>query len=191
MARFIIVFRSPNARLHLRDDGRAVSSHGHAKKFSSHVEARKTLRRLLADHPVLSNYKARVEALNAPKFTVNPKTRAKKRRVKKFTKNPSGFSKAVSNYADELDRADDLRASFTGMTSARVLKVPSKPIKAGFAIGPLIGVAYRATRDGESKNYLHTFRKSSQPLLIADSDGKQLGIVGGQFQFTDRGIEDR
>jgi hypothetical protein len=176
-ARFIVVFRSRSARLHLRDDGKAISSTGKAKKFSSHVLARKTARGLMARFPVLANYKMRIEALNAPK--------------KEFVKNPSGFSRAVENYTAELDRADDKLHSFTGSYAGKVTKVNARQIKTGFVIGPALGVAYRATRDGETKNYFHEFRKKSQPHLISDSDGTQLGFVGGRYQFTDRGIEDK
>lgn len=92
---------------------------------------------------------------------------------------------------NELDRADDLLDSFAGRSSKETLAVQTSPIKAGLVVGKLEGVMYRANRDGEEANYFHRFKKSSRPLLIADHDGSQIGIVGGQYRFTDRGIVDK
>jgi hypothetical protein len=58
-------------------------------------------------------------------------------------------------------------------------------------IGELDLVGYRTKRDGRTERYGHHFRKSSRPLLAVSSDGKQLHIVGGQYEFTEAGIEDR
>lgn len=64
------------------------------------------------------------------------------------------------------------------------------PANVALAIGPLLGIIYTATRDGEIKDYLHRFKKSSRPLLCATADGSKLLIVGGRYRFTARGIED-
>lgn len=58
-------------------------------------------------------------------------------------------------------------------------------------VGELDGVLYTTVRDGQTEKYVHRFRKKSRPLLATSHDGTQLGIVGGQFQFTEAGIEDR
>lgn len=50
---------------------------------------------------------------------------------------------------------------------------------------------YSATRDGIAEKYLHKFRRQSRPLLAVSHDGKQLGIVGGRYLFTDAGITDQ
>jgi len=96
----------------------------------------------------------------------------------------------VDNYTAELDRADSLLNSFAGRSARETLSVNSPSIKAGLVVGDLEGVMYRANRDGKEENYFHRFKRNSRPLLIAAHDGSQIGIVGGQYRFTERGIED-
>lgn len=64
--------------------------------------------------------------------------------------------------------------------------IPLRPV------GELRGLIYRASRlPGETpKNYVHFFKKSRLPMLVTDWTGKRLYIAGGQFQVTERGIED-
>ena len=50
---------------------------------------------------------------------------------------------------------------------------------------------YDTVRDGESEKYIHRFKKRSRPLLVSSSDGKSLHILGGEYEFTDRGIVDK
>lgn len=64
-------------------------------------------------------------------------------------------------------------------------------MRKGLVIGELDGVLYTTIRDGKTEKYIHRFGKKSRPLLTARADGKQLGIVGGRFQMTEAGIEDR
>jgi hypothetical protein len=52
-------------------------------------------------------------------------------------------------------------------------------------------VGYTTVRDGKRERYIHRFRKKSRPLLAASSDGTSLQILGGEFEFTEAGIEDR
>lgn len=61
----------------------------------------------------------------------------------------------------------------------------------GLVVGELDGVLYSTTRDGKREKYIHRFRRKSRPLLAASHDGKTLRIVGGRFEFTEAGIEDR
>lgn len=58
-------------------------------------------------------------------------------------------------------------------------------------IGHCDGVLYTTVRDGKTEKYIHKFRKSSRPLLAATFDGNQLVLLGGAYQFTDRGIVDK
>lgn len=60
----------------------------------------------------------------------------------------------------------------------------------GWGMGPVVGIAYEAVRDGQKSRYFHEFDKSSRPDLVASDDGRQLYITGGQYRVTDRGIED-
>lgn len=70
------------------------------------------------------------------------------------------------------------------------LKLPKWPTEL-VAIGECDFIGYTTIRDGEVEKYKHDFRKSSRPLLCTTPDGKQLFLVGGVFQFTDRGIVDK
>lgn len=58
-------------------------------------------------------------------------------------------------------------------------------------VGDCLGILYETVRDGRTERYIHKFRKSSRPQLHVSHDGKFLVVLGGAFQFTDRGIVDR
>lgn len=86
--------------------------------------------------------------------------------------------------------AVDLYEQFTGMKPEGIRPVRLVVPKVGLVIGECAGVLYDTVRDGVPEQYIHKFRKSSRPLLVASSDGKTLLILGGGFQFTERGIVD-
>ena len=91
----------------------------------------------------------------------------------------------------EIAQARRLGVAFSGVDPRSSRRVPAPaPANVALAIGPLLGIIYTATRDGEIKDYLHRFKKSSRPLLCATADGSKLLIVGGRYRFTARGIED-
>lgn len=60
----------------------------------------------------------------------------------------------------------------------------------GYKMGQVIGIAYKAKRDGKIDQYFHKFKQQSRPELVASDDGKQLYIAGGAYKITDHGIED-
>jgi hypothetical protein len=60
----------------------------------------------------------------------------------------------------------------------------------GWEMGPMVGVAYEARRDGKTQQYFHEFKAKARPRLVAQDDGRQLYIDGGRYKVTDRGIED-
>lgn len=91
----------------------------------------------------------------------------------------------------ELVQAGKLLEEFSGHAPTEVLRVSERPMRKGLVIGQLDGVLYTTVRDGKTESYIHKFRRKSRPLLTARADGKQLGIVGGRFQMTEAGIEDR
>lgn len=106
-----------------------------------------------------------------------------------LTKNPSGF--ANSSYVRELDEAADRFENFTGFKATKETRFKQPTIRSGFALGTLVAVEYDQNREGDGPSrYRHEFKKKSRPLLIASSDGTLLGIVGGQYSVTSRGIED-
>lgn len=93
----------------------------------------------------------------------------------------------VSNV--ERKRAIKLLTAFNdGVIPKRERKISAPDLgKIIVAIGPLTGVSYLAN---DGVEYLHRFKKQSRPLLVASSDGKTLGIIGGRFSFTAQGIVD-
>lgn len=84
-----------------------------------------------------------------------------------------------------------LLKDFSGHAPREILTTDDRPMRKGLVIGELDGVLYTTIRDGKTEKYIHRFGKKSRPLLTARADGKQLGIVGGRFQMTEAGIEDR
>lgn len=91
----------------------------------------------------------------------------------------------------KVKRAGQAFEDFTGRkpTKVRRYNLPDHNV-AGWQMGPMVGVAYEATRDGKTQQYFHEFKKAARPNLIAQDDGKQLYIEGGKYKVTDRGIED-
>lgn len=69
------------------------------------------------------------------------------------------------------------------------IRIPDAP-KTALAIGHVLGIIYETKRDGEIESYIHRFAKASRPLLATSHDGKQLLLIGGSYNFTDRGIVD-
>ena len=92
----------------------------------------------------------------------------------------SEVSEAVQRYED-----------FSGHRAEHGEKVNLRVPRAGLVVGDLDGVLYTTVRDGQTERYVHKFRKSSRPLLVAGHDGRSLHVVGDRFEFTDRGIVDQ
>lgn len=95
-----------------------------------------------------------------------------------------------------LDEAAQKLEEFTGRPAGDVIESsPRSKDKTGLVIGELDLIGYRQAREGidggRMTRFAHKFRKNSRPLLAVSTDGKQLHIVGGQYEFTDAGIEDR
>lgn len=95
----------------------------------------------------------------------------------------------------ELDQAARKLEDFSGYPARKVLKVKTPRGGAGLVIGEIQHVSYIAQREGiagsKPAEYEHAFSKRSRPLLAVTQDGKQLHIVGGRYEFTEAGIEDR
>ncbi len=95
-----------------------------------------------------------------------------------------------------LDQAARKLEDFTGHEATHVERAPARSDeKTGLVIGELDLIGYRAKRKGiaggRMQRYGHKFRRSSRPLLAVSTDGKQLHVVGGRYEFTEAGIEDR
>lgn len=161
-------------------NGKSFSSAGNAKPamFTTAHAAMYKARHLLGRYKILSQYKIWV----SDKFFGEA---TKDTRVNPRRRNP-----------ESLDEARKKLEDFTGREATDVLKAPSRSNeKTGLVIGTLDQIGYQAAREGidggRLARYLHKFRKGSRPLLAVSKDGKQLHVVGGQYEFTEAGIEDR
>ncbi len=113
---------------------------------------------------------------------------------------PASERKAIANAVNRefngqgrgLRKAARLYSDFTGHEDVKIGKVKIPPMpKEVLAIGKCDGILYSTVRDGVAEKYIHRFKKNSQPLLTASPDGKQLYLIGGSYNFTDRGIVDK
>jgi hypothetical protein len=109
---------------------------------------------------------------------VPPSSRARGRRHK----NPR---------ADVMRRAVDLYESFSGHDAEVIgtVQIPDD-VSVGVCIGTLDGVLYTTVRDGVTERYIHEFKSRDKPMLVVSPDGEQMWIVGGNYDFTERGIVD-
>lgn len=92
-----------------------------------------------------------------------------------------------------IEKARRLYQDFSGHAGEfEVLrvKIPAAP-GAVCAIGECDGIEYTCVREGKTERYIHRFKKASRPLLCCSPDGKQLFLVGGSFEFGERGIVDK
>jgi hypothetical protein len=90
-----------------------------------------------------------------------------------------------------VNRARQAFEDFSGHVprKVRTSRLPDKPVT-GWEMGPVVGIAYQAKRDGVTKEYFHEFSKAARPKLVSQDDGRQLYIDGGRYKVTERGIED-
>lgn len=152
-------------------DGRKFSNNGRAKTYSF-SRASKKAQSLMKRFPILVEKGYR---LWLRKYT--PRT---------HRKNPESLG--LKQSAHKLEE-------FTGHKATTVIEAKHPVVKEGLVIGELKAVVYDAKRDGidgdRMLSYEHKFRKQSRPLLATNANGNQLLIVGGRYEFTEAGIEDR
>lgn len=75
------------------------------------------------------------------------------------------------------------------MEPDRLVRVRRRVPHVALAVGDLDFVGYTTVRDGRVEKYIHRFPKKRRPLLATSHDGASLEILGGDFQFTEAGIE--
>jgi len=94
--------------------------------------------------------------------------------------------------ATQIRKAQALYKDFSGHegNEYEMIEAPKLPA-AVLVIGELEGVIYSTVRDDTPERYIHKFKAKSRPMLCASPDGDQLFIIGGNFEFTDRGIVDK
>jgi hypothetical protein len=98
--------------------------------------------------------------------------------------------KVPVSYRTQIRKAAEKFRDFTGHDPEPIGRVNIDIPKAASVIGELEAVIYSTVRDGKNERYIHRFKKASRALLCVSPDGKQLLIVGGNYEFTERGIED-
>lgn len=105
----------------------------------------------------------------------------------KTGKNPVPPSKVVQER-----NAKALYESFTGHRATGKVSI-DKPVMPDvlLAVGDVDGLLYTTVRDGKLEKYIHKFAKRSRPTFCVSHDGTQLYMIGGKYNFTERGIEDR
>jgi hypothetical protein len=93
---------------------------------------------------------------------------------------------------NKIRRAAALYERFTGASvdAGKRVAFPGNP-QVALAIGKVLGIMYETTRDGRREKYLHEFNAVSRPLFAVSYDGKQLYMIGGSYNFTERGIVDK
>lgn len=101
--------------------------------------------------------------------------------------NPVPPSKSV-----QLRDATKLYEDFTGHEGDVIAEV-QKPVipDALLCVGEIDGILYSTVRDGVLEKYIHEFAKKSRPLFCVSPDGTQIVMLGGAYDFTERGIVDR
>lgn len=70
------------------------------------------------------------------------------------------------------------------------VKVPALP-KVGVLIGEIDGVLYTTVRDGKVEKFIHKFHPRDKPDFVVSPDGKRIFLIGGRYDFTERGIVDK
>lgn len=110
----------------------------------------------------------------------------KARTNQKYGKNP------VPPSSHAIATAKELYERFTGHPGEEIgfIDVPAMP-KTVVAIGQIDGILYTTVRDGKTEKYIHKFSRKARPLFAVSPDGQQLFILGGEYDFTERGIVDR
>lgn len=159
-------------------DGKNFTNNNAPHYFGTRERAKAVARDLKRKFRVLDKYRLYIGAPN--------KLLANARR-----KNPSW-----PDEQSQLDEAARRLQDFSGHAARRIVKVKSRSNQhTGLIVGDLDLIGYRTKRDGidggKLVKYEHDFSKGSRPLLAVSSDGKQLHIVGGRYEFTEAGIEDR
>lgn len=151
-------------------DGRKFSNNGRPKLFSF-ARATARARELLRRYPILREKDYHVW-------------------VRKYErrKNPESRDAALDQAAKKFE-------DFTGHEADKITKVSMPAVREGLIIGELDLIGYRVKREGvdggRMVSYGHRFSKKSRPLLAVSKDGTQLVIVGGRYEFTEAGIENR
>lgn len=103
---------------------------------------------------------------------------------------PRGVSQTVRRAGAQAVSAAVLYERFTGHR-AKLDAIDIDPLPEAVAvIGPCDFIGYTTIRNGKKESYVHDFALKDRPLLCVTPDGSQILLVGGDYDFTSRGIVD-
>lgn len=113
----------------------------------------------------------------------------------KRTKNKPARQKTrrnpASSYRRDLHKGAALYEDFTGHDAEEMGMFDLGPIpKVAVVVGELEAVIYNTVRDGKHERYIHKFKARARPMFAVSPDGRQLLLLGGDYDFTERGIVD-
>lgn len=89
-----------------------------------------------------------------------------------------------------IQQACDLFVSFREKKPSKIKTVQVELPAAVMVVGHVDAIDYTTTHGRKVVPYRHEFARGSRPLLCASANGKQLLLLGGRFEFTERGIVD-
>lgn len=105
--------------------------------------------------------------------------------------NGTGYKKNPVPLMEQV-RTERARRAFERFTGSRAQYVDEVDDVSNVAwkMGNVEFIGYSTVRDGVKERYVHDFKKR-RPTLAASHDGKSAHILGGGFEITERGFEDR
>lgn len=110
----------------------------------------------------------------------------------KFSASKRGHNPVPPSKRVQLRNASKLYEDFSGHEAEIVKRLPKPEIPDVMAlIGRVDGLLYTTVRDGKTERYIHEFKGKSRPQFAVSHDGTQLYLLGGAYDFTERGIVDR
>lgn len=91
----------------------------------------------------------------------------------------------------KINQAAILYENFTGHEAEELGHVDFSIPDVAVVIGEVEGIIYNTVRDGVHERYIHKFKAKSRPMFAVTPDGTQLVLLGGNYDFTERGIVDK
>ncbi|MHB8071863.1 MAG: hypothetical protein ACYDHF_07965 [Candidatus Cryosericum sp.] len=110
----------------------------------------------------------------------------KSKRKLKTRRNP-----VPESLRSQINKGAALYEDFTGHDAEDMGNFEMGPVpKVAVVVGELEAVIYNTVRDGIHERYIHKFKAKSRPMFAVTPDGTQLLLLGGNYDFTERGIVD-
>lgn len=70
---------------------------------------------------------------------------------------------------------------------ADIVEIEPIPRTTALVIGELCAVQYAV--EGQKETFFHRFQKNDRPLLLSSSDGRQIFVAQGRYEFTEAGFK--